>query len=135
IIVKGRVGTTSSLNLLKQITFSDIYTTDTTQYERPYRTGVIVESGENANGQYVRFADGTQICWTRKTGGDINLNISQQNYPYPATFVSEPTTPFGISSSFVVSNAVRNALINSFVIGSNTQWSVRIPPEARTEDS
>mgnify|MGYP007013983167 CR=1 FL=1 len=99
------------------------------------REGVIVESGENANGHYVRFADGTQICWTRKTGVNINLNIAQQDYPYPANFVSDPTTPFGISTSFVVSDAVRNALRNSFVTGSNTQWSVRIPAEARTEDS
>lgn len=27
-------------------------------------TGSIVERGSNANGEYVRFADGTQICWT-----------------------------------------------------------------------
>ena len=27
-------------------------------------TGAVVERGANANGEYVRFADGTQICWT-----------------------------------------------------------------------
>ena len=26
-------------------------------------TGAVVERGSNANGEYVRFADGTQICW------------------------------------------------------------------------
>jgi len=26
-------------------------------------TGAIVERGSNANGEYIRFADGTQICW------------------------------------------------------------------------
>lgn len=26
-------------------------------------TGAIIERGSNANGDYVRFADGTQICW------------------------------------------------------------------------
>ena len=25
--------------------------------------GIIVESGSNENGEYIRFADGTQICW------------------------------------------------------------------------
>lgn len=27
-------------------------------------TGAIIERGSNANGDYVRFADGTQMCWT-----------------------------------------------------------------------
>ena len=31
-------------------------------------TGAIVERGNNANGEYVRFADGTQICQFRQTG-------------------------------------------------------------------
>jgi|GEM_PF-3658835 hypothetical protein len=26
-------------------------------------TGAVIERGSNANGEYVRFADGTQICW------------------------------------------------------------------------
>jgi len=29
-------------------------------------TGAIIERGSNANGEYVRFADGTQICWSRR---------------------------------------------------------------------
>lgn len=28
---------------------------------------VIVESGSNANGRYVRFGDGTQICWGKSS--------------------------------------------------------------------
>lgn len=27
-------------------------------------TGAVIERGSNANGEYVRFADGTQICWS-----------------------------------------------------------------------
>lgn|GEM_PF-1262624 len=29
-------------------------------------TGAIIERGSNANGEYVRYADGTQICWSRR---------------------------------------------------------------------
>lgn len=29
-------------------------------------TGAIIERGSNANGEYIRWADGTQICWTYK---------------------------------------------------------------------
>lgn len=37
----------------------------TVSQESGVPTGAIIESGSNANGEYVRFADGTQIC--RKT--------------------------------------------------------------------
>ncbi|QCI15517.1 phage tail protein [Pseudomonas putida] len=30
-------------------------------------TGAIIERGSNANGEYVRYADGTQICWGQRT--------------------------------------------------------------------
>lgn len=44
--------------------------------------GAIIERGINANGQYVRFADGTQIC--------VNILASsaagQQSWTYPAAF-------------------------------------------------
>ena len=36
-------------------------------------TGAIVERGSNANGEYVRFADGTQIC----TKGGLSQNVNQ----------------------------------------------------------
>ncbi len=32
-------------------------------------TGAVIEHGANADGDYVRFADGTQICWGRKALG------------------------------------------------------------------
>lgn len=41
-------------------------------------TGAIVERAVNANGEYVRFADGTQICWHSFTGGS--------SWTYPASF-------------------------------------------------
>lgn len=36
-------------------------------------TGGLFEYGSNANGKYIRFADGTQICWKTLTGlGPVN---------------------------------------------------------------
>ncbi len=44
----------------------------------------ITESGENANGRYVRFDDGTQICFRT---ANISFNTtSAQLFEYPATF-------------------------------------------------
>lgn len=61
-------------------------------------TGAVIESGSNANGEYVRFADGTQICWkTLASSGPINnawgaIYISSVNPggAWPAEFSSAP---------------------------------------------
>lgn len=46
-------------------------------------TGAIIESGSNADGSYVRFADGTQICWAYKTGGAS----AAVTFTLPAAFI------------------------------------------------
>ena len=46
-------------------------------------TGAVIERGSNANGEYVRFADGTQICTKRVTL--LNQNI---NTPFGSMFSS-----------------------------------------------
>lgn len=62
-------------------------------------TGAIVERGSNANGEYVRYADGTQICWTAAseiTSGPITtasgpvFTSANIIWIYPVAFVSVP---------------------------------------------
>lgn len=60
-------------------------------------TGAIIERGSNANGEYVRFADGTQICWNRAAASGANAVASgplfstpQELMSYPAAFASAP---------------------------------------------
>jgi hypothetical protein len=58
-------------------------------------TGAVIERGSNANGEYVRFADGTQICTQRLSeiaidnsfgsGGLFRSNTF--SWTFPATFV------------------------------------------------
>lgn len=57
----------------------------------------VVERGSNANGDYVRLADGTQIC---HVSGDITLAINvaygslfqnTHTWTFPATFSSTPS--------------------------------------------
>lgn len=45
-------------------------------------TGAIIERGGNANGEYVRYADGTQECSHQITGGST--------WTFPAAFISPP---------------------------------------------
>lgn len=59
-------------------------------------TGAVIERGSNANGDYVRFADGTQIC----TGIQVLVSIStavgslfrsaEQTWTFPAAFSAVP---------------------------------------------
>ncbi|TSB41510.1 hypothetical protein FOT76_03070, partial [Pseudomonas aeruginosa] len=57
-------------------------------------TGAIYEGGSNANGSYVRLADGTQICSSSLltfTAGSTSVGAS---WTFPASFVS-PSLMFG----------------------------------------
>lgn len=49
-------------------------------------TGAIIERGSNANGEYVRYADGTLRCTHRLT----TSSSSDVTWAYPAIFISAP---------------------------------------------
>lgn len=60
-------------------------------------TGAIIERGSNANGEYVRYADGTQICWGQVTAsasitGAIMgaFRSGAVNVPFPVGFSATP---------------------------------------------
>lgn len=61
-------------------------------------TGAIIEQGSNANGNYIKYADGTQICWATRTAG-ASLNIAagsiyrsdSNTWTYPASFTATPS--------------------------------------------
>lgn len=73
--------------------------------------GAIIERGSNANGEYVRFADGTQVCFASKS--DASAAISNAylggfrsaglSWTFPAAFASAPfpsASPGDINSGF-----------------------------------
>ncbi len=73
-------------------------------------TGAIVEKGSNAAGDYVRYADGTQICWRRhlRAPGVIaaGATVSLGAYTFPAAFSAAPvvTTAYdGKWASYIIS--------------------------------
>ena len=68
-------------------------------------TGATIERGSNANGEYVRFADGTQICWkyeivTNQSISDTysSIYLGFRTYYYPAKFIDIPTPMAAIFS-------------------------------------
>ena len=48
-------------------------------------TGAIIERGSNSNGEYVRFADGTQKCWEILIGG-TNSSSGLASWTFPVSF-------------------------------------------------
>ncbi len=64
-------------------------------------TGAVIQRGSNANGEYVRFADGTQICWHRYAAAVDVTSVTNESgilfvtpggtaLTFPAAFVSAP---------------------------------------------
>lgn len=69
-------------------------------------TGAVIESGSNANGDYIRFADGTQIC--ARQHFDIlysNGSACTSDWVYPAGFVSVPSVSGVVNASTTLSSA------------------------------
>lgn len=78
--------------------------------------------GSNSNGSYVRFSDGTQICWWEATVTDQAINSAYgtlyggtRQWTFPASFVSKPSVPspqfkWGSSGSWGAVSSVSNSL-------------------------
>lgn len=65
-------------------------------------TGAIIERGGTGNGQFVKFADGTMICWLLIQGLSIAINqaygsgaIGVSNWAYPSVFSATPVVFMG----------------------------------------
>ena len=69
-------------------------------------TGGLIERGSNGNGEYVRFADGTQICttfinndsaaWTTADGSLFRSGLSTWTYPAAFASGSSPAASGGV---------------------------------------
>lgn len=90
-------------------------------------TGAIIEQGSNANGNYVKYADGTQLCWGAliRTGVAINnpsttsgchFENSAQTITFPAVFIAAPSFTHSENSG-------------------NLMWTWGSPPPTTTQGS
>jgi hypothetical protein len=54
-------------------------------------TSAVIEQGSNANGEYVKFADGTLMCVNEGTTTlTSNATAIRYNWTYPSAFISTP---------------------------------------------
>jgi len=94
-------------------------------------TGTVIERGSNANGAYVRYADGTQMCWQTATAVDCQTaqgalwaNAGVQSWTFPVAFIAAPAmsgsagatgrwlapaTPSAASCDYLVLSALSDA--------------------------
>lgn len=80
-------------------------------------TGAVIEWGSNANGLYVRFADGTQICAQSGTFA----GATEMVWTYPAVFASDPNY---LSASVNYPSAPRYYTADAATTGGNISATI-----------
>ena len=93
--------------------------------------GAILEQGSNANGNYVRFADGTQICMSTIKLTDIDIAEKQEvwnarSYTPPAAFVG--TSYVSVVYAEGTNNSISIYLAPSFYDGVMQVWNTGRSP-------
>ena len=84
-------------------------------------TGAIIERGSNANGEYVKFADGTMICWatvlvTATLVSNNAVGTFGWSYYYDNTNIGFPAN---FASSPVVNATTQGSFLSALAIGTN----------------
>lgn len=97
-------------------------------------TGAILEKGSNANGEYVRFADGTQICWSPVFNGDPSTAIGSLyrlsaagTWTLPAAFVN---TGYAVAAS--ANNNVQTHWANARSVSATSVEFQMLAPNSQT---
>lgn len=80
-------------------------------------TGAIIERGSNANGEYVKFADGTQICTFNYNAGSQAINSAflggfrtgGLTWTYPVTFAATPVLSIQANDASAFGSSISTA--------------------------
>ena len=100
-------------------------------------TGAIIERGSNANGEFVRYADGTQICWrssgtpearglsfSERTESGFTGYFAADDWTFPAVFSQAPA----VSANFkglTSGGSIRLFVGSSFNVVNTTIATIR----------
>jgi len=138
--VENSINFTTSYNLtskdeevkgyIEGIGVDGVYTPDNvvgvipTPYAGASIGGAIIERGSNANGEYVKFSDGTLICTFRSSTELTTSNLQTEVYfaPEPTFTFPEPfvSTPF-ISSATLESNSISWGMVTNNTSSTSVQ--------------
>ena len=85
-------------------------------------TGAVIERGNNSNGHYVKYADGTMICWRRTA--DLGLPISTAMRGAYRSDILAWSFPVAFIESPMVVGAAKNGTASSVVTTSGANASI-----------
>lgn len=96
-------------------------------------TGAIIEYGSNANGEYIKYADGTMICWADISSGSLAISTAflggfrsdGQTWTFPAEFSDTPKVSISPTSltAFGALTASRSTSSSTYVYTAPTSQS------------
>jgi hypothetical protein len=77
----------------------------------------IIQGGSNANGTFIRYADGTQICTRRIVIDDSSVASGDQTFAwtYPAAFVANAIVSADIGTLGTGTNSIHNRMVKKTV--------------------
>lgn len=80
-------------------------------------TGAIIQRGSNANGEFVRFADGTQICTNKVSLSSQSIAAgglsTGYDWTYPASFSAVPNMSYSATGSFSYAFTIGAEVVNA----------------------
>ena len=92
-------------------------------------TGAVIERGSNANGEYVRYADGTQICTTARLRQGVTMTTPANALFFtgaainhgalPAQFIAPPC-----QSQSITNESGIDSLVNPSAAATTTNWGI-----------
>lgn len=82
---------------------------------------LLPQRGSGANGEYIRFADGTQIC-THTVDYDATVATGYYDFTYPAVFQGIPACSMSFAATSPGAN--KSAIADMFVASKSGAWSV-----------
>ncbi|MBB3980104.1 hypothetical protein GGQ64_005351 [Rhizobium azooxidifex] len=84
-------------------------------------TGAIVERGSNANGDYVKYADGTMICWfTLATTGNVDVATGALFWQSAGTTWTFPGGAFAAAPTVTISGSRNDCACGGSMTGVST---------------
>jgi hypothetical protein len=89
---------------------------------------VIVESGSNANGEFIKFADGTLICKAMITAVFYNTAVLTAAWVYPCAFTGETRISATIGDNLADATPTLNEVGGLHISGAGVNSAtLRIP--------
>ena len=111
-IIKGQSGQPITFETVPNVNGDDVLTRPdilgTVSRTGSVPTGALIQRGSNANGEFARFADGTQICTHQVTEVRTGPGVVQTNWTMPIGFATTgsyiPTATAATSRPDILSN-------------------------------